>query len=130
MIVLRDDEPNSPHASAVAIGVFDGLHLGHQTILSQLCDIARRHRARSTVVTFDPHPAVVLAPSRAPLLIGTIEQRLEGFERLGVEQVRVLDFSDALASESATSFVERVLVGELATSHVRRRRGFSLRSPS
>jgi riboflavin kinase/FMN adenylyltransferase len=119
MIILSDDDPVSEHASAVAIGVFDGLHLGHQKIIEQLGDIARRHKARTTVVTFDPHPAAILAPQRAPLLIGSIEQRLEGLERLGVEQVRVLGFSEELAAESAASFIERVLVKELATSHVR-----------
>jgi len=119
MIILHDDDPVSTHASAVAIGVFDGLHRGHQKILEQLTDIARRHHARATVVTFDPHPAAILAPERAPLLIGTVEQRLEGFARLGVDQVRVLGFSEELASEGAASFIERVLVKELATSHVR-----------
>jgi riboflavin kinase/FMN adenylyltransferase len=119
MILLSDAEPLSEHPSAVAIGVFDGLHLGHQKIIAQLGEIARRHKARTTVVTFDPHPAAVLAPERAPLLIGSVEQRLEGLERLGVEQVRILGFNEELASESATSFIERVLVKELATTHVR-----------
>jgi riboflavin kinase/FMN adenylyltransferase len=119
MILLSDDEPFSQDPSAVAIGVFDGLHLGHQKVIAQLGEIARRHKSRTTVVTFDPHPAAVLAPERAPLLIGSVEQRLEGLERLGVEQVRILGFSEELASESAASFIERVLVKELATTHVR-----------
>ena len=118
MHILRDGEPPLTHSSAVAIGVFDGLHVGHQKIIARLGEIARRHKARATVVTFDPHPATVLAPERAPLLIGSLDQRLEGLERLGVEQVRILSFDEVLARESATSFVERVLVKELQTRHV------------
>jgi riboflavin kinase/FMN adenylyltransferase len=118
MHILRDGEPPLTHSSAVAIGVFDGLHVGHQKIIARLGEIARRHKARATVITFDPHPATVLAPERAPLLIGSLDQRLEGLERLGVEQVRILSFDEVLARESATSFVERVLVKELQTRHV------------
>jgi riboflavin kinase/FMN adenylyltransferase len=118
MLIVRDGDSAQAHASAVAIGVFDGLHVGHQKIIARLGEIAQRHKARSTVVTFDPHPATVLAPDRAPLLIGSLEQRLEGLERLGVEQVRIVNFDEVLARESATSFVERVLVRELLTRHV------------
>ncbi|MGC1419548.1 MAG: bifunctional riboflavin kinase/FAD synthetase [Acidimicrobiales bacterium] len=114
MIILRDDEaaPGSD-ASAVAIGVFDGLHLGHQRVIAQVRSLASAHGARATIVTFDPHPALVLAPESAPLQLGTIEQRLEGFEALGVDQVRILHFTPDMAEESAQHFVERVLVGEL-----------------
>ena len=118
MLVLDEDNPRSEHATAVAIGVFDGLHVGHQKVIGNLCAIARRHHVTSTVVTFDPHPALLLAPERAPLLIATMAQRLEGLERLGIEQVRVLDFDEQLAKESAQSFVERVLSSELRAQHV------------
>ena len=115
MIVLHDaaDAADAPDPSVVAIGVFDGLHLGHQRVIATLADLARQKRARATVVTFDPHPAWVLAPDRAPLLIGTLEQRLEGFEALGVKAVRVLRFDPVMAAESGEDFIERVLVNEL-----------------
>jgi riboflavin kinase/FMN adenylyltransferase len=118
MIVLRDDYLESSGPSAVAIGVFDGLHRGHQKVLDQLCQIAERHKVRSTVVTFDPHPALVLAPERAPFQIATLEQRVEGLERLGVEQVRILNFDEQLAHETAVDFIDRVLLHELKTKHV------------
>jgi riboflavin kinase/FMN adenylyltransferase len=118
MLILRDGDSPATHPSAVAIGVFDGLHVGHQKIIARLGEIARRHKAHATVVTFDPHPATVLAPERAPLLINSLEQRLEGLERLGVERVRVVNFDEVLARESASSFVERVLVGELMTRQI------------
>jgi riboflavin kinase / FMN adenylyltransferase len=116
--IVHEQSQVSIEPSAVAIGVFDGLHLGHQKVLERLIRVASRHRVRSTVVTFDPHPALILAPERAPLQIATLAQRLQGLERLGVEQVRILDFDEQLARESAASFVERVLIGELKVRHI------------
>ena len=99
--------------SVAAFGVFDGLHRGHQALISQVVALAHEHTAHATIVTFDPHPAQVLSPSTAPLLISTIEQRLEGMDQLGIDQVGVMGFDQASAGESAVSFVERVLVRQL-----------------
>lgn len=119
MIVLHDGQvERRGESSATAIGVFDGLHLGHQKVLEQVRTLAHEHAAIPTVITFDPHPALVLAPERAPLLLATLEQRLEGFAALGIEQVRVLTFSAELARESAHAFIERVLVRELGAIDV------------
>jgi riboflavin kinase/FMN adenylyltransferase len=117
MIVVRDGETSklSDFDSVIAIGVFDGLHRGHQAVIEMLLhlDGERARDAVPTIVTFDPHPALVLAPERELRLLGTLEQRLEGFEALGIEQVRVVTFDEVLASESASDFVGRVLAGEL-----------------
>ena len=102
--------------SVVAFGVFDGLHLGHQAIIAEVVRLAHEHAASASVITFDPHPALVLSPDTAPRLIGTLPQRLEGLERLGIEQVGVLGFDELSARETATSFVERVLVGRLGVA--------------
>jgi riboflavin kinase/FMN adenylyltransferase len=117
MIVLRDGEidAGASQASVVTIGVFDGLHRGHQAIISELVALAASDDARATVVTFDPLPAMVLAPERAPRLLMTIEQRLEGLAALGVQVVRVLTFNEALQHEAARHFIQRVLVDELRT---------------
>jgi riboflavin kinase/FMN adenylyltransferase len=119
MIVLGEGEsaPGS-QPSVAAIGVFDGLHLGHQQVLAEVCQLALERGAVATVVTFDPHPATVLAAESAPLQLGTMSQRLEGLSALGIELVRVLRFDAALASETARSFIERVLVGELRVGDV------------
>ncbi len=119
---MRDAETSnvSDRPSCVAIGVFDGLHRGHQRVLSLLLDLvkARARNEIATVVTFDPHPARVLAPDHAPQLIATIDQRLEGLAALGVEQVRVLTFSHELAGLTPEEFVTRVLVNELRVGAV------------
>ncbi|MGA2122810.1 MAG: bifunctional riboflavin kinase/FAD synthetase [Acidimicrobiales bacterium] len=124
MKVCRDGGVSANGPSVVAIGVFDGLHRGHQAVLAQLVDLARRYHATATVVTFDPSPASVLAPTRAPRQIATVDQRLEDLAALGVEQVRVLTFSTALSSETAREFIERVLVGELHATCVLVGEGF------
>jgi riboflavin kinase / FMN adenylyltransferase len=115
VIVLRDgDDPAPPdRPSVVTIGVFDGLHRGHQRVIEQVRALARGHEARATVVTFDPHPALVLYPERAPKLLMTLGQRLEGLEALGVDAVRILAFDEAFSRQTPGEFVERVLVGEL-----------------
>lgn len=120
MKIIRDQEASARtrRSSVVAVGVFDGLHLGHQRVIEQIESLARDDDALATVVTFDPHPALVLAPESAPLLIATMDQRLEGLAALGVDQVRVVTFNHELARESATSFIERVLVHELGARDV------------
>jgi len=122
VLVVRDGETStvSDRRSCVAIGVFDGLHRGHQRVLELLLEFtnARERNEIATVVTFDPHPAQVLAPDHAPKLIGTIEQRLEGLAALGVEQVRVLTFSHDLAELTPEAFATQVLVDELRVSGV------------
>jgi len=120
MIVWHDGDyvELDERRSAVAIGVFDGLHRGHQRVIGRARELAEIHGSRLAVVTFFPHPALTVHPDRAPLTIGTLEQRLEGLELLGVELVRVLHFDELLALESADSFVDRVLVNDLRAADV------------
>jgi riboflavin kinase/FMN adenylyltransferase len=118
VIIVRDGEAavTSLEESVVAIGVFDGLHRGHQAVIASLVALASELDTLASVVTFDPSPAMFFAPSKAPRLIATLAQRLEGLEALGVDQVLVLTFDATLAKETARDFIQRVLVGEL---HVR-----------
>lgn len=96
--------------SAVTIGTFDGLHLGHQKILQLVRGRAGGAGYRAAVITFDPHPMRVLQPERAPLLIQTLEQRLAGFEQMGMDAALVLRFDRVLSLVSANDFIERILV--------------------
>jgi len=115
VIIVRDGEASvaSLEESVVAIGVFDGLHRGHQAVIASLVALAKEHDTLATVVTFDPSPAMFFAPTKAPRLVATLAQRLEGLEALGVDQVLVLTFDATLAKETARDFIQRVLVGEL-----------------
>ena len=90
--------------SVVTIGNFDGLHTGHREIMRRVVSIARQRGLTPTVLTFDPHPARVLAPERAPKLITTIAQRLRRFEQAEIEAVLLLPFSLEFAKLSPEEF--------------------------
>src|ERR1700691_2875168 len=99
--------------SALSIGCFDGLHLGHHEVLRRVVARARKTDSIAGVVTFDPHPLRVLRPAEAPPMISTLAQRLEGFERAGIEAVLVLEFTRSVAEVSAAEFLESILVERL-----------------
>jgi riboflavin kinase/FMN adenylyltransferase len=110
-----------PVRSAVTIGNFDGLHLGHQKILETVNSWAglkeslckKPEQLISTVLTFYPHPAKVLRPAEAPLLLSTLAQRLAGFEHAGMNAALVLKFDEQLAKVSAEDFARTYLVDTL-----------------
>jgi phosphoribosyl 1,2-cyclic phosphate phosphodiesterase len=101
------------HSSVLAIGNFDGIHLGHQAILRATVERARALNSVSTALTFDPSPRKVLRPETAPLRLSTNAQRMEWFNALGLEAVVVLPFTLDLARLSPSEFVEQILVRDL-----------------
>ena len=111
-------EPRDGPEAVVAVGNFDGVHRGHQALV--LAALARA-RSRSDVclaLTFDPHPAVVLSPQRAPRSLMTLEQKAELLAALGVDVLTVLPFTPTLAAFSPRDFAARVLVGALRARSV------------
>lgn len=105
-----------PKAAAVAIGNFDGLHLGHQKILEALCASAGEKKLTSLVLTFSPHPEKVLHQKPVPL-IQTIEQRLNGFSKMGIETV-LLTSGKEFFSLPGRDFARDVLAGRLGARAV------------
>ena len=100
-------------SSVLAIGSFDGIHLGHQAILRSVAACARALNAVPTVLTFDPSPRKVLRPDTAPPQISTIAQRIAGFSALGLEAAVVLPFTLELSRLTPEEFVERILRRDL-----------------
>jgi riboflavin kinase / FMN adenylyltransferase len=98
---------------AVAIGNFDGVHLGHQALLAAAKERAKARGARSAVLTFTPHPARLFAPAKAPRLIMTLDRRLALIADAGIDVAVVETFSPAFAAIEADAFVRDVLVGRL-----------------
>jgi riboflavin kinase/FMN adenylyltransferase len=89
----------------LAIGFFDGVHLGHQQIIRQTISDARQHEALAVVVTFDQHPATVVAPKRVPPLIYSLAQKLRVIESLGVDALLLIHFDRAFSEQSGEAFV-------------------------
>jgi phosphoribosyl 1,2-cyclic phosphate phosphodiesterase len=104
------------HTSVLAIGNFDGIHLGHQAILRATVDRAQALDAVSTALTFDPSPRKVLRPETAPMRLSTNTQRMEWFNALGLEAVVVLPFTLDLARLTPEEFVDQILLRDF---HVR-----------
>lgn len=98
---------------ALAIGNFDGVHIGHRKILEKTRELAREQGLQAVVLTFDPHPMKVVAPERLPRLLTTPAQRLALFERYGFDQAVVLRFTAQVCRLSAEEFVSQVLAGKL-----------------
>jgi riboflavin kinase/FMN adenylyltransferase len=99
--------------SVIAIGNFDGIHLGHQRLLQYCIALAKESGAVATALTFEPPPLKVLRPEAAPLRISTNEQRLEWFGALGMEAAVVLPFTMELAKLAPEDFVDEILVRQL-----------------
>jgi riboflavin kinase/FMN adenylyltransferase len=90
--------------TAVAIGVFDGVHVGHQQLLLRVIETARDLGLKPAVLTFHPHPACIVAPERAPRLLYSIEERCALLRERGIEDVHVLPFNNEVAAMSPEEF--------------------------
>jgi phosphoribosyl 1,2-cyclic phosphate phosphodiesterase len=103
----------SARGSVIAIGTFDGIHLGHQQVLEFAIHRAKESGAVSTALTFEPPPVKVLRPEAAPARISTNQQRMDWFGAVGMEAAVVLPFTKELATLSPEEFVEQILVRQL-----------------
>ncbi|MEM8621567.1 MAG: bifunctional riboflavin kinase/FAD synthetase [Actinomycetota bacterium] len=115
------DLANAPwpgRRAVITIGAYDGVHLGHRAVIEHVKGHAAEHGAVSAVVTFDRHPASVVRPDSAPRLLTDADQKLELLADTGVDACVVVPFTADQASETAESFVSRVLVDGLATKLV------------
>jgi len=97
----------------VAIGIFDGVHAGHQQIIA-----TARHAGEVTVITFDPHPASVIAPERAPTQLVNLKDRISLLKEAGATFVEVINFNKDFSTLSPDQFIEEVIVGRFSSEHV------------
>jgi riboflavin kinase / FMN adenylyltransferase len=105
--------------SAVTIGFFDGVHLGHQQVIRRTVEAAKERGARSVAVTFDRHPREILTPGEEPRLLTTVERKAELITTCGIDVLVVLEFTERFSEVSAEDFVRDVLVGGLHAVHAR-----------
>ncbi len=115
MKILRDRTDRLPRTIEVAstIGVFDGVHVGHQEILRTVRAVGDRIGVESAVVTFDGHPAHVVRPESAPLLLTSLEQKLELIEAQGIDYAYVINFDEERAATGPEAFVGQVFIEAL-----------------
>lgn len=115
MEVIRDGDGRSrpERGTAVTIGAFDGVHLGHQALIVRLRERARASSLASAVVTFDRHPATVVRPEWAPQLLTDLDQKLELLADQGLDYTFVVTFDQARSEEAAEDFVAETLVNRL-----------------
>ncbi len=126
MKVFRNlEDPQIRTSTIVTMGVFDGLHLGHQAIIARVRARAAQTGQAATVVTFDPHPRAVIHPETAPPLLQTFEQKMEGLKGLGIEQVLVIHFTPDFSLVSAEEFLLATLFGRLQAQEVYLGQGFA-----
>ena len=110
--------PPDLRPSVTALGVFDGIHLAHARILREAVDRARALGLPAVVCTFDPHPAAVLQPDRAPVPIATLEENLERMADIGADAALIIPFTLEFSRVEADAFVEHVLVETLGVREV------------
>jgi riboflavin kinase/FMN adenylyltransferase len=104
--------------TVVTIGTFDGVHIGHQKIIDQLVTVAQEKNLESVVLTFFPHPRMVLQTDSNIKLINTIREKERILKQFGVSRLEVNSFTKAFSRLTAQEFVEQILVNQLNVSHI------------
>src|SRR5271157_3467754 len=118
MKILRaiDELESLPGPTHLAIGVFDGLHIGHQAVIGHAVDSSHQIGGSAVVVTFDPHPVRVLRPEKAPRLLTSTRHKLKLIEKLGVDAVLLLEFTAEFSKTAPNVFIESLA---RASNHLR-----------
>lgn len=104
--------------TAVTIGVFDGVHIGHQTIIKMAVDFAYTISGKSMVITFEPHPLAIVHPESTPPLLTATDLKAKYVEQLGTDYMLVIPFDAKFADMEAESFVDSVLINKLHAKYV------------
>lgn len=111
-----DDDPNlfnfQDQKTVLTIGNFDGVHAGHEYILSKVIDTARHQNAQSVVLTFDPHPSIYFTKNFNFQYLSSLNSRIQKIKSMGVDQVFVANFDKSFSEITATEFVDNVLIGK------------------
>lgn len=120
MKIYRDVSPSSEYCgikTAITLGTYDGVHIGHQRIIDKVIRKARNAGITSAVVTFDRHPMSLLNPAESPKLLTTLDEKLALLEKTGVDVTFVLSFTREISEITAESFIEQYLINCLGMKY-------------
>jgi riboflavin kinase/FMN adenylyltransferase len=115
---LSDGLPEDARGAVLAIGNFDGVHIGHRRVIAETRDIARGLGAPSAVLTFEPHPRRLFAPDAPPFRLSSLDAKARVLDDLGVDFLFVAAFDRAFAAIPAGAFIDDILIGRLGVRHV------------
>ncbi len=119
MVVVNNIEGiNKEPNTVLTVGTFDGVHLGHKKIIEFLVDIAKKTSSRSVIVTFEPHPRMVLVDKKSIGILTTLEEKISLFENLGVNIVLVINFNKDFASLSSDEFLQNFLLNKIGLKEI------------
>ncbi len=113
------DEFRQIHNAVVTIGTFDGVHIGHQKIISRLVEVARQKHGETVILTFFPHPRMILHPEDLDIkLISTIDEKAERLEKLGIDHLIITPFTRDFSNLSPQEYIKDVLVDKIGTRQI------------
>ncbi|MEM6515695.1 MAG: bifunctional riboflavin kinase/FAD synthetase [Bacteroidota bacterium] len=115
---MENSSKKSASSSVVTIGTFDGVHIGHQKIIERLISVGKKKHLKSVILTFFPHPRMVIQPDFEIKLLHTIEERKKMLKQFGLDELVVKPFTREFSNLSAQEYVNQVLIDELKTKHV------------
>ncbi len=119
MIIVRDlNNYNFYKNSSIAIGNFDGVHIGHQMLFSKLLVSTKKYKTNSIILTFDPHPSEILNTEKSSFLLSTLDYRIKLISDYGIDYLVLIPFTYSTSRMSALDFVKDILVNKLKAKHI------------
>ena len=118
MISLNIQDYNDNIPSVITVGTFDGIHLGHRKLIEKVLDISKSENLRSIVLTFDPHPRVVLNNDNNISLLTTLEEKNSLLESVNLDYLIIQEFSKEFSSLTPLEYVKTILVEKLNAKHI------------
>jgi len=117
-LYTQDSNINKIKDTVVTIGTFDGVHLGHQKILNHVLQLADKKDSRSFVITFDPHPRLVVSKNYDLKLLTTLDEKVKVFEKIGIDNLMVIKFTKEFSDQSSQEFVQNYICNKIGANHI------------
>ena len=118
MITQNLKEYNSTKPSVITVGTFDGIHIGHKEIINELCLISKKKKLKSIILSFSPHPKIVLQNSSDIMLINSMDEKVDILNKYNVDYFLIKEFTIEFSRLTALEFVRDILVNKLNVKHI------------